>query len=248
MNFRDRNYTITSATGVLSVNGDLSLVVAIGQPGKSNSVSMCVDEEASMPDFSRTLVCLVVMTAASALAQTATAPAPLEVSTTDDCAIYSVALTDLYGKHKIERIVLIDQTSTGFPPGMAATTQFGGKAQPLLKDFPKEAKEDFEARNKTHAKIEAYKVKTSFEIVLLDVDAARKLVEGGDTWKGFREKYPNSPGITLISRPGIDADKSHALLYVGNSCDMLCGGGTLIFLSKENGEWKVANKVTIWVS
>ncbi len=29
---------------------------------------------------------------------------------------------------------------------------------------------------------------------------------------------------------------------------MLCGGGTLIFLTKQNGEWRVANKVTIWVS
>ena len=246
-----RNQAITLKTPSVEVNEcnrDLSPVVAIGQPGKIDSVSMCMDKEAPMPHFSRTVVCLVVIISASALAQTAIAPATLEVSTTDDYAIYSVALTDLYGKPKIERIVLIDQTSTGFPPGMAATTQFGGKAQPLLKDFPKVAKDDFEARNKTHAKIEADKVKTSFEIVLLDADAARKLVEGGDTWKGFREKYPNSPGITLISRPGIDADKSHALLYVGNSCDMLCGGGTLIFLSKENGEWKVANKVTIWVS
>jgi len=182
------------------------------------------------------------------LAQTPAAPTPLEVSTADDYTIYSIALTDLYGKQKIERIVLIDQTSMGFPPGMAATTQFGGKAQPLLNDFPKDAKEDFEARNKTHAKIEADKFRTSFEIVLLEAEAARKLVEGGDSWKGFREKYPKSPGISLMSRPGVDAHKSHALLYVGNSCDMLCGGGTLIFLSKENGEWKVANKVTVWVS
>jgi hypothetical protein len=131
---------------------------------------------------------------------------------------------------------------------MAAMTQFGGKAQPLLKDFSKEARDDFEARNKTPAKIEADKLKASFEIVLLDRDAARKLVEGGGGWKAFRDKYPNSSGITLISRPGTDAEHTHALLYVGNSCDMLCGGGTLVFLSKENGEWKVTNSVTIWVS
>jgi len=124
----------------------------------------------------------------------------------------------------------------------------GGKAQPLLKDFSKQAKDHFEARNKTHVKIEADKLKASFEIVLLDAETARKSVEGKGGWQTFRDKYPNSPGITLISPPGMDAAHSRALLYVGNSCDLLCGGGTLIFLSKENGEWKVENKVTIWVS
>lgn len=201
-----------------------------------------------MPHFKRSLGWLLILAVASALAQTAAPQSALDICTADDYAIYTTALSDLYGKQKIERIVLIDQTSTGFPPGMAAMTQFGGKAQPLLKDFSKEARDDFDARNKTHVKIEADKLKASFEIVLLDADAARKSVESGGNWKAFRDKYPNSPGITLISRPGTDAEHSHALLYVGNSCDMLCGGGTLVFLSKENGGWKVANKVTIWVS
>jgi hypothetical protein len=197
-----------------------------------------------MPHFKRSSGWLIILAAASALSQTAAPQSPLETCTADDYAIYKAALSDLYGKQKIERVILIDQTSTGFPPGMAAMTQFGGKAQPLLKDSPKEAKDDFEARNKTHAKIEADKLKSSFEIVV----SARKSVEGKGGWQTFRDKYPNSPGITLIPRPGMDAEHSRALLYVGNSCDMLCGGGTLVFLSKENGEWKVANKVTIWVS
>lgn len=200
-----------------------------------------------MHHFKKNLVCLVIIAAASAFSQTAASQSP-EICTSDDYAIYEVALTDLYGQQKTQRVILIDQTSTGFPPGMAAMTQFGGKAQPLLKDFPKEAKDDFEARNQTHAKIEADKLKPSFEIVLLDPETAKKSVEGKGGWKAFRDKYPNSPGITLVSRPGIDGANSHALLYVGNSCDMLCGGGTLIFLSKANGEWKVANKITVWVS
>jgi len=200
-----------------------------------------------MSHFNRSSGWLIIL-AASALAQTVASQSPLETCTADDYAIYTAALSDLYAKQTIERVILIDQTSTSFPPGMAAMTQFGGKAQPLLKDFPKEAKDDFEARNKTHAKIEADNLKPSFEIVLVDAETARKSVEGKGGWQAYRDKYPNSPGITLISRPGTDAAHSRALLYVGNSCDMLCGGGTLVFLSKENGEWKVANKVTIWVS
>src|ERR1035438_3333605 len=133
-----------------------------------------------MPHLKRISVLLTVVAVASALAQTATPPSsPLETCTADDYAIYTAALGDLYAKQKIERVILIDQTSTGFPPGMAAMTQFGGKAQPLLKDFPKEAKDDFDLRNKAHAKIESDQLKTPFEIVLLGADAAGKLVEGG---------------------------------------------------------------------
>jgi hypothetical protein len=71
-------------------------------------------------------------------------------------------------------VVLIDQTSIGFPPGMAAMTQFGGKAQTLLKEVPKEAKDDFDSRNKSSAKIEREKIKAAFEIVSLSTEEARQ--------------------------------------------------------------------------
>ena len=56
-----------------------------------------------------------------------------------------------------------------------------------------------EARNKTHVKIEADKLKPPFEIVLVDAETAKKSVEGSGGWQNFRDKYPNSPGITLVS-------------------------------------------------
>ena len=93
-----------------------------------------------MPHFKRSFGWLLILAAASALAQTAAPQNPLETCRADDYAIYTAALSDLYGKQKIERVILIDQTSTGFPPGMAAMTQFGGKAQPLLKDFSERRK------------------------------------------------------------------------------------------------------------
>jgi len=65
-------------------------------------------------------------------------------------------------------------------------------------------------------------------------------------WSGFHQAYPKS-GISLVSRPDVNADHTKALLYVGTSCDSLCGGGTLVFLGKDGTQWKVLNKVTIWV-
>jgi hypothetical protein len=190
---------------------------------------------------------LFVLAFAQALAQAPPPPTETEACTADDYAIYAAALGDRFGKQKPKRVVLLDQTSMGFPPGMAAMTQFGGKAQTLLKDVPREAKDDFDTRNKARAKIEGGEIKAAFEVILLSAEEAGKLVAGGGGWEGFYNKYPNS-GITLVSRPGINAEHNRALLYMGTSCGGLCGDGVLLLLGKDGEEWKVLNRVTIWVS
>jgi hypothetical protein len=132
---------------------------------------------------------------------------------------------------------------------MAATTQFGGKAQTLLQDVPKDSKDQYEARNGAHASIETGKIKLALEVVLLTDDEAKNLVEGksGD-WKSLYKKYPKAQGISLISLPGLNTDHTRALLYVGTSCGMLCGEGYFILLGKDGGEWKVLNKAMVWIS
>jgi hypothetical protein len=78
-----------------------------------------VGKEASMPHFRRTSGWLIILAAAMALAQTSVAPSPTEACTSDDYAIYTAALTDLYGKQKIERVILIDQFN-------GCCTRYGG--------------------------------------------------------------------------------------------------------------------------
>ena len=87
----------------------------------------------------------------------------------------------------------------------------------------------FSARNKMRAKIEPDKIKTSFEITLIALDKA-------------------TGGVTIVSRPGLDSDRTHALLYPGTSCGPRSGVGYLIFLTKENSQWKVSSKADIWMS
>jgi hypothetical protein len=190
---------------------------------------------------------LVVVAVASGFAQAPATPNDIEGCTEEDYAIYTAALNDLFQKRKPDKVVVIDQTSIGVPPGMAAWTQFGGKAQELLKSSPKEAKDDFDSRNKTPVKIESDRIKAAFEVVLLSAESAGKLVEGGGGWAGFNKTYPRS-GISLMSRPGVSADHTKALLYVGYSCERLCGGGEFMLLGKEGDQWKVLNRVTIWES
>jgi hypothetical protein len=103
------------------------------------------------------------------------------------------------------------------------------------------------ARNKVHAHIEGEKVKTSLSTVPLAADVAAKVIGPPNGWDNLRQKY-QARKIALISRPGIDSDRSHAVVYIGISCGSLCGAGKLILLTKENGEWKVSNKTNIWLS
>ena len=195
----------------------------------------------------RVWLSIVALVVTAALAQNSLPPKETETCTDDDYAIAAAALADLFEKQNPDKILLLDQTSIGFPPGMAAITQFGGKAQALLKDVPKDAKDEFDSRNKTRAKVEPDNIKGSFEVILLTDDESKKLVESGG-WEPLHKKYPKAPGITLVSRPGLNAERTRALLYIGTSCDMLCGEGVFFLLGKDGGQWKVLHKETIWVS
>jgi len=69
-----------------------------------------------------------------------------------------------------------------------------------------------------------------------------------DGWKAFYEKHPNAAGYWQFSRPGYDASADEALVYVSHSCGWLCGTGHLYLLAKQNGHWKVKNRVMLWIS
>lgn len=201
-----------------------------------------------MVKFRRHLLCVLMLWLAMAHAQDSSAPITTDSITDEDYAISAAALADVFGEGKPEKLVLIDQTSIGFPPGMAAMTQFGGKAQPLLAQVPKDAKDKFDTRNKGHQKIDGARLKTPFQIVLVSSEDAEKMVAGGGGWESFRKRYSKSLGVTLISLPGINSEHTQALLYVGSSCDMLCGNGYFLLLGKDGEQWKVLQKVMIWIS
>jgi hypothetical protein len=62
-------------------------------------------------------------------------------------------------------------------------------------------------------------------------DDAERMVTGG--WQTFEQRYSHYPGIILLALPALNAEK--ALLYIGNSCGMLCGEGKLLLIMKKDG-------------
>jgi len=170
-----------------------------------------------------------------------------EIACTDeDYSIFSAALTDLYGTNWT--LVLLNRTSTGHPPGLGASVDVGGKqTRAMLEAVPKEAREDYDRRNKLHAPIKADHFRIGSPLVLLSPEEAIKLIDGGG-WAPFKRKYPYAQGVTILSLPGISARRDAAVLYVGQSCGGLCGEGFLVRLAKDGNRWRVVAKETVWVS
>ena len=58
-----------------------------------------------------------------------------------------------------------------------------------------------------------------------------------DLWASHRERFPNTAGITRVSRVGIVEDR--ALIRIHHACGGLCGHISLVLLGKEGACWRV---------
>lgn len=62
-------------------------------------------------------------------------------------------------------------------------------------------------------------------------------------WVGFADKYPRAWGFTVLSQVGFNRTKTQALLYIRHQCGGGCGSAETVFLRKESGGWKVAERI-----
>jgi hypothetical protein len=109
-----------------------------------------------------------------------------------------------------------------------------------VKDFHKKAKLSCplqQSLRTTHA----YKF-------LADKELEAMFTLGSSGWEYFDQKFPNAGGFWSFSSPGYNEQHTEALLSVSHSCGGLCGTGHLYLLRKENGKWKVKNRLMLWIS
>jgi hypothetical protein len=78
-------------------------------------------------------------------------------------------------------------------------------------------------------------------------DEWRSLVRTAQGWSTFFDRYPESGGVTLLSRIAYSADGLQALTYVARACP-LCGGSDYFLLSRVNGQWRITARVADWRS
>lgn len=165
----------------------------------------------------------------------------------EDYAIFGAVLDNLYGKYKVQSIVLLSLTSL-IPEHLSNTSHVPGDIKTLLERAPEDARIEFTTRNKSAERIEVVRIKSPFITVSLSNQEADNLVRRKEGWQRFHEKYPTALGIAGISLPGVSRDHSHAVIYIGMSCGPLCSGSALLLLEKEKGAWKVVDRATVGMS
>jgi hypothetical protein len=68
------------------------------------------------------------------------------------------------------------------------------------------------------------------------------------SWDVFYTRFPNSPGLTTVSRVGFNEDWSQALVYVGTISHWKSGSGMYVLLGNSSGTWQVVEQVLAWIS
>ncbi|MCS7010943.1 MAG: hypothetical protein N2049_04290 [Anaerolineales bacterium] len=108
--------------------------------------------------------------------------------------------------------------------------------------------ENFKARNDT-----TYPLRPDMQLgrpyVLLTREEINQIF-GLNTsgWDVFYTRYPNSPGLTRVSRVGFNSDYTQALVYIGTQSHWLAGAGYYVLLEKVEGQWKIIQEVMVWIS
>lgn len=108
--------------------------------------------------------------------------------------------------------------------------------------------EDYNTKNAEEHEL-GNKFSTLQEVILLSEERMDEIFWGsGGGWSEFYSLYPGSTGTVDFSRVGFNKDKTQALVYFGNQSYYTAGAGYYIMLSKEEEEWKIVDRVMVWIS
>jgi len=168
----------------------------------------------------------------------------------DELEIYSATIDELLfqGPDPAARAILRERTSIGYPPGMASMKNTKTGEKELLGSVRMDTRIDFDARNKLPCTLEPH-IEPVKRVQLVGAgDEFLSFPRGSGSWKAFYRKYPGATGFTVLSRIGFNPAKDQALVYLGNSCELLCGHGYLALLKKHKGKWSVVKSAKIWIA
>jgi len=70
----------------------------------------------------------------------------------------------------------------------------------------------------------------------------------GTKTSDLEARFPNNLGYFVVSRVGLNLNKTEALLYIDHFCGGLCGGGEYVLMRKLNGVWRVVDHHGTWVT
>lgn len=188
------------------------------------------------------LVCLLA--ACSTATPTAINAPSTENIDTEEVIVYAALLQVMYPG---QNIVLEDHTSTS-PSSVENTQDTLAFVLGEMTGVHPDTAASFQVRNDAPHPLKE-NMQLGLQYTLLDEENMRAIFNiNQDGWSMFYSRYPNSPGITSLSRVGFNMDMDQALIYIGNQSHWLGGAGYYILMEKESGIWLVDQQVMTWIS
>ena len=190
---------------------------------------------------------LIASLALAACAGIGPAPSPAPTSTpadADELAVYAVVIDSVLADSTQPFVVLADSTSVSHVEAEAVRNF----ATELDARFPASAVADYREKNGAQALLPAaipsgatLRIFTPRLVFVPDGNLRAAYAE-------FQRRYAPATSFHTLSRPGLDAERRHAVVVTGSHCGALCGHGQIVLLEKGPIGWRVAHRRTTWVS
>jgi hypothetical protein len=188
---------------------------------------------------------LVMLMAACAPVATASPTPAVDTLEQEEQAVYATLLKQTY---TAPMLVIMALTSTGPGEGVDNTEKTLAYVLQNMHDVDQATVDSFRSRNAS-----AYPIPADMDLGIpysLITQVQRKQIFGPNQsgWEVFYSNYPNSPGITTLSRVGFNAAFDQALIYLGTESNWLAGIGNYILMKKVEGDWMIDQQVRTWIS
>ena len=173
--------------------------------------------------------------------------------TQDDYSVYSALINALGKPEDPEKAAqgkeILIMTTTATPTQVRSRWGDWGFRSNSQAAPAKDTVADFEEKARGSCPVESHFDGPQSYAMIAQEELDKMFKKNARGWEAFYKKHPNAAaGYWEFSRPGYNATRDESVLYVGNFCGDLCGTGYLYFLTKQNDQWTVKNRLIVWIS
>ncbi len=164
-------------------------------------------------------------------------PFELLIQAADEDTLLAAAL-EAYAEHENTRRVVVRASTEPLvraPATWERIASIPGMAESTMADF--------EARHDERRRIGPLPP-TRVTVTLVEQSDLTDLPRGetvwdGTFWRALSAKYPGAVGYMNLSRPGISADRTQAVVIIEHHCGVNCGIAYAVLLTREAGGWRL---------
>lgn len=176
------------------------------------------------------------------------APAPCETGVAaNEYAVYSAAIEEFRKGHNGNSVVIYNRTEDVSGPESVTSGRMR-RCEAFVPETEESVAASFGERNRQPLELtRSFTLKGDY-VLASDADL-KTIPDDRMRLEGLAAKYPDAFGVVGISRVGFNAEMNKAVVYISRGyCGLGCGEGACMVLVKEDCNWKVKDKGSVWMS